>query len=362
MVPRLLAAEVAFLLIAATTSVYADDLDVVLTKAMEGTKTPALAAVEIRDGKIAHEGVRGVRRNDGPDPALVADAWLIGSNGKPMTATLIAKLVDRGVLSWDAPLAKMLPDLQDTIRPEYRSLTLTQLLSHRAGLPENVSDLDFFKTFYGDARPLPEQRNAYITRALKDAPAAAPGSKVSYSNTGFLIAAVIAERATGSSYEDLMRREVFQPLGMNSVGFGTTPVGQPIGHNDGKPIAKPEDSNPLMFAPAGNIHLSMRDWARFCADQMAGTRGQGKLLTPASYQLMQTAQPGGTSGLGWGVQVAIGGQKGPVLVHAGSDGNWYALVALFPESGRGLLVAANAGEDMGGDKAAKAALQALLAR
>ena len=64
--------------------------------------------------------------------------------------------------------------------------------------------------------------------------------------------------------------------------------------------------------------------------------------------------------MGWGVQGTIAGRKGPVLVHSGSDGNWYAAVVLFPETGQGVLVAANAGPDMGGDMAVMAALLALL--
>jgi CubicO group peptidase (beta-lactamase class C family) len=360
MTSRALALLSALLLWFAAAPAFAEDLDKVLASAMEGTKTPAMAVLVIRDGKIDGEAVRGVRRNDGADPARIDDVWLIGSDAKPMTATLIARLVDRGVLSWDAPLSQMLPDLAATMRPEYRSVTLVQLLSHRAGLPHDTSDMAFFATFFTDKRSMPAQRLAYLDRALREAPIAAPGTTFNYSNTGFLIAAAIAERKTGVSYEALMRREVFGPLGMSSVGYGTTHAGQPIGHQKGMPISKPEDSNPLMFAPAGNMHMSLRDWAKFCMDQLAGARGQGKLLTAASYTMMQTRLPGAASGLAWGVQDTIGGRKGPVLMHAGSDGNWNALVALFPASGSGVLVATNSDEDMGGDKATRAVVKALL--
>ena len=176
-----------------------------------------------------------------------------------------------------------------------------------------------------------------------------------------MLAAVIAERATGKSYEDLMRREIFEPLVMTSVGFGATHAGQPNGHTGGKPISKPADSNPLFFAPAGNINLSLRDWARFCLDQLAGAKGRGRLLKAETYRRMQTAQLGGEVGLGWGIQDTLGGRPGPVLTHAGSDGNWYAEVALFPKTDAGVLVAANAGEDMGGKTAATAALKAAIA-
>lgn len=359
---RMLAPLVALLLCVApwTTRAFASDLDPLLAKAMEGTKTPALAALVMRDGKIAEEGVRGVRRNDRPDLARIDDVWLIGSDAKPMTAAMVARLVDRGKLNWDTPLSKMLPNLADSMRPEYRSVTLVQLLSHRSGLPHDIGDLKYIATFYTDASPLDRQRLAYITRALSEPPAVAPGTAFSYSNTGFLIAAVIAERVTGRSYEDLMRREIFHPLGMSSVGFGPTHDGQPQGHINGKPVSKADDSNPLMFAPAGNVHMSLRDWAKFCLDQMAGSRGRGKLLSGASYHMMEAPLPGTENGLAWGIRDSIAGVKGPVLMHAGSDGNWNALVALFPESGNGVLVATNSAEDMGGDKASTALLKALL--
>jgi CubicO group peptidase (beta-lactamase class C family) len=357
---RQLAATVILMLCLAPAAL-AGDLHATLVAAMQGTRTPGMAMLVIRDGKVADVGVAGVRRNDSPDPARPGDVWLIGSDGKAMTATLIGRLADAGVLSWSKPLSAMLPELAAGMRPEYRGVTLPQLLSHHAGLPHDVSDETFFAGFYGDKRPLPAQRRAYIARALSEAPVAPPGTKFSYSNTGYLIAAAIAERATGVSYEDLMRREVFGPLHMTSAGFGPPGPGQPQGHHDGKPVSRPEQSNPLMFAPPGNIHLSIGDWGRFCLDQIAGAAGKGRLLKPATYRLMQSVQPGGgDAGFGWGVVATAAGFQGPALTHSGSDGNWDALAILFPTRRSGAIIVANAFDDMGGDKAAKAALKAVL--
>lgn len=66
--------------------------------------------------------------------------------------------------------------------------------------------------------------------------------------------------------------------------------------------------------------------------------------------------------MGWGVQETIAGRQGPVLAHAGSDGSWMAIVALFPGRGTGVLITANAGEEMGGDAADKAAFKQVLDR
>lgn len=328
----------------------------ILVAAMQGTKTPAMGAVILRDGKIFSTAVTGIRRTDQSAHVAIGDSWIIGSTGKPQTVAMIARLADRGILSWHTPLAKMLPELASQMRPEYQAVTLVQLLSHHSGLPENVDDPKFVESFFTDKRPLKVQRLAYITRAMQDAPVYAPGSDFGYSNTGFLIAAAIAERATGKSYETLMRREVFRPLGMASAGFGATPRSQTSGHNDGKPVGP---GNSDMFAPAGNLHMSIGDWARFSLDQLAASKGKGKLLSAASYKLMQTTQPNGSTGLDWGIQNTIAGRQGPVLVHGGSDGYWFAFVVLFPNSGNGVLIIDNASAEMGGDAAANAAFKAV---
>ncbi len=322
---------------------------------MEGSATPAIGALVMRDGRIEQLSVRGVRRNDQPESVAAGDTWLIGSTGKPMTVALIAKLVDRGTLAWHTPLSEMLPDLSGGMRPEYRSVTLVQLLSHRSGLPENLADTKLLDAFFTDTRPLPEQRLALVAAALKEAPVTAAGGEFAYSNTGFLIAALIAERKTGKTFETLMQQEVFEPLKMTSVGFGPTPSGQPLGHRAGAPVthapARSDDGVPMVYTAAGNLHMSLHDWAQFCLDQLAGSQGRGALLSAASYQLMQTAQPGSPSGVDWGVQDSIAGRQGPVLVHGGSDGNWLAWAVLFPHSNTGVLVVANGAADMGGDQA-----------
>ncbi len=356
--PRLFAALVPLLF--ATSGALAQtttELSATLVAAMQGTKTPAMGAVIFRNGRIVSSAVTGVRRTDQSAHVALGDSWMIGSTGKPQTVAMIARLVERGILSWDTPLGGMLPALVDQMRPEYRSVTLVQLLSHHSGLPENVDDTGFVESFFTDRRPLAAQRLAYISRALRDAPAYAPGSDFGYSNTGFLIAAAVAERATGKSSETLMREEVFKPLGMASAGFGATPKGQPSGHDAGKPVGP---SNSDMFAPAGNLHMSLGDWSAFALDQLTGSKGKGRLLSPGSYRLMQTAQPNGPTGLDWGIQASIAGRQGPVLVHGGSDGYWFAYVVLFPDSGNGVVAIDNASAEMGGDAAVQAALKTIL--
>jgi CubicO group peptidase (beta-lactamase class C family) len=352
---RSITAIAAFILAAAAPAFAAEKLDTIVKAAMENSHVPAVGAIIIRDGKISERVVRGVRRNDGKSSVQADDVWLIGSTGKVMTVAMIARLVEQGKLAWNTPLEEMLPAV--AMRPEYRRATLVQLLSHQSGLPRDIRDAAVLDKFFSDSRSTTQQRSAYIAQALMDAPEVTQGSPFSYSNTGFLVATVIAEKATGKPYETLMQEEVFAPLGMLHVGFGDSRDGQNRGHQQGKPMlkmSKGDDGAPTMYAPAGFLHMPLAAWARFNLDQLAGAKGRGTLLTPASYKLMQTAQPGSPAGLDWGVQATIAGRQGPALVHQGSDGNWLAIVALFPERGNGAMVVANAAEDMGADKVLQA--------
>lgn len=89
-----------------------------------------------------------------------------------MTVAMEARLVESGILDWEAPLEKMLPDLAQGMRPEYRNVTLVQLLSHRAGLPRDLKNLRSVEHAFTDKRPLARQRLNYIVKAFKDKPEA----------------------------------------------------------------------------------------------------------------------------------------------------------------------------------------------
>ena len=107
------------------------------------------------------------------------------------------------------------------------------------------------------------------------------------------------------------------------------------------------------------MRMSLSDWSRFCIDQMQGEQDRGVLLKRETYRFLHTGQGDTHSALGWGAADSPMKLKGPALTHSGSDGNWYALVVLFPATGNGVLVAANAADSMGGDKAASRALRTL---
>ena len=90
---------------------FADDLDAILSKAVAGKKAPGAGLLIIQDYGIVDEAVHGVRSLSDPTPVSRSDVWNIGSDGKAMTAVMIARLVDRGVLSWESTHPAMFSQL-----------------------------------------------------------------------------------------------------------------------------------------------------------------------------------------------------------------------------------------------------------
>lgn len=334
------------------------DLSARLEPLLAGTDVPGLATLTIRDGAVVGQGVAGVRDLESRAPAAIDDVWHLGSDGKAITATVIARLVEQGVLSWETPLETLLPELAATMRPEYRQATLLDLLSHRSGLPDIIG-LSETLAFYDDPRAVMEQRRAYAAVAVTQAPVVAPRTTQSYSNGGYILAAAVAERATGKPIEQLTAELVLQPLGMTTAAFGPTVAGQPLGHEAGKPLTGPRADNPIVLAPAGELHMSLQDWARFVLDQMEGEAGRGRLLSADAYRLLHTAQDGKVAGLGWGTPAAFGGRQGRFLSHVGSNGYWHAVVVVRLDNRSAILTVVNSGDGTQAETVNRAVLRAL---
>src|SRR5262249_15647728 len=142
------------------------------------------------------------------------------------------------------------------------------------------------------------QRAALAKLYLAQAPSLPPGTQFQYSNLGFILAGAAAEQRTGKSWEDLVRGEVFGPLGITEPGFGAPgnsgAPAQPGGHeekNGAYVPLEPDAENaetPAAIGPAGLIHISLRDWLKFATDQMDGAHGHGKLLKAETYSALHT--------------------------------------------------------------------------
>src|ERR1019366_3443326 len=306
---------------------------------------PAIAVAVVTSEESKWTGAVGVRKRGTEISVTLGDLWHLGSDGKAMTSTLIVRLGERGRWRWDSTLAEIFPELAPQMNPEFQKVTLLQLLSHRAGLPAN---LDLARYSGSDVQTL---RLRAAREELAKKPGHKPDSTFAYSNLGYIIAAAVVEKTTGQPWERVIAEEVFKPLQMKSAGFGGTgtpgQMDQPWPHTgDGQPTTKngPDMDNPPVMGPAGRIHCSIQDWAKFVQDQLRGDRGEPALLKPDTYQKLHTPPFGGDYALGWLVAKRDWG-GGTVLNHGGDNTMNFANVWVAPQRDFAILVCVNQSGD-----------------
>ena len=173
---------------------------------------PALAAVATRADAVLEIDACGSRREGKPDQVTAQDLFHIGSNTKAMTATLAGILIEGGTLTWTTTTREAFSAWADDILPEYRDVTVVDLLSHRAGLAsyedEESPEFRDLKSLQGDP---PAQRKEFAHRALRRKHAVPPRTKAQYSNGGYAVAAAMIQWA-GKGLRSLMRSRLFDPL------------------------------------------------------------------------------------------------------------------------------------------------------
>jgi len=191
-----------------------------------------------------------------------------------------------------------------------------------------------------------KNRRILFTKVLTDPPRSKPGEKQHYSNLGFMLAGLMAEAAADMPWRALMKKYVFQPLQMNSVGFGPPgtkgQLDQPWGHASVFTLPKPlQRDNPEVLGPAGRVHCTLSDWARFAALHLGHIPADSK-LKQSDLKLLHSPVEGLQYSAGW-ITVSRTWAKGTALTHSGSNTMWYAVVWLAPETDKAYLVATNTG-------------------
>lgn len=332
-------------------------LDGLLEPIREANKLPALAAAVVKGTETIAIGAVGVRKAGSSEPVTVDDKWHIGSCTKSMTAALAAMLVEEGDLRWEMTLAEMFPELATEMQPQWREVTLEQLLSHHGGAPNDLDAHGLWGRLWQRVGNPPREQRAYLMRELltKHQPEAPPGAKYIYSNAGYALVGHAIEEVLDRPWEEVLRERLFAPLGMTSAGFGAPAtignVDQPWGHKvaeDGtvEPVAPGlHADNPAAIGPGGTVHCRIGDLARYAAWQLAGARGEGRLLHPETFERLRAPFASDSEyALGWvATERSWGG--GAVLTHAGSNTMFYAVIWIAPERNFAVVVCTNLGGD-----------------
>jgi D-alanyl-D-alanine carboxypeptidase len=190
---------------------------------MEGGPPGVIAVVQRGQHRKVHTfGVRNIKSGL---PIRIDDRMRIASVAKAFSGAVALSLVSKGALSLNDTIGELLSGLPEPPPDAWAEITLRQLLNHTSGLPEILEDLEFLDAFGASPKkaPPPEELLTYLYN--NDPPLRFdPGSKYQYSNSDNIAVALMAEAATGTSYEDLLRELVYEPLGLRKPACLAAPT------------------------------------------------------------------------------------------------------------------------------------------
>jgi CubicO group peptidase (beta-lactamase class C family) len=297
-------------------------------------KVPALAAAAIQKGEILAIGAVGVRRLGGEERVTVNDRWHLGSCTKSMTASLAALLVERKKIRFESTIGEVIGARVAGMNSTWRDVTLEQLFQHRAGAPGKAPPELWGKAWAMKGSPS-EQRWAFVSGLLAEPPASEPGQTFKYSNQGYSIAGQMLETVSATGWEDLLKTELFTPLGLKSAGYGAPAtlgqVDQPWGHSAGLPVAPgPGADNPPAIGPGGTVHMRYAGWHA----------SRNALLSRASFERLHTPPTGAEYAMGFYV-TERGWAGGKALMHTGSNTMNFAVMWIAPAKEFAVVAATN---------------------
>lgn len=310
------------------------------TAAIDAGRSPSLAVAVVADGRIVYERAFGYADVAARRAATVDTAYALASATKPITATAVLQLAERGRLDLDAPASRYLGPLKlHSLARRGAAPSVSQLLAHTAGLPT------YAQLYYGeDIATAPTFARSVARYGVLVQP---PGRIAEYSNLGYGLLGAIVERRSGMAFGDYLRREVFAPLGMDHAF-----VGSPAAPDADLAVAYDAQDRPLPplyndTPGAGNVHASARDLIRFARFHLDPGSAESVLGAAGVQRMQRNADPGalqhyyGSSyyGLGWYVRDDDGGER--VVWHEGGMPGASTIIKLLPARGIGVVVLAN---------------------
>src|SRR6266852_5731433 len=304
-----------------------EKIDKLATDTLAKTGVPSASIAIVKDGQIVYTKAYGDARLDPRTPATPQMRYSIGSISKQFTAAAILLLQEQGKLSLDDRVAKYIPNLTRA-----NEVTIRQLLSHTSG----------YQDYWPQDYVMPMMSQPVAAQKILDGWARIPldfepGTKWQYSNTNYVIAGVIVEKASGMSLLQFLIQKVFTPLGMKSVMnidqeklTETDPAGY-LRYALGPLRPAPKEGQGWLFA-AGELAMPAADLAKWdisIIDQ--------KLMKPSSYREFAT-----DTLLKNGLSIDVNSQAGHrALSHGGEVSGFTAQNVVFPDEKVAVVVLTN---------------------
>jgi CubicO group peptidase (beta-lactamase class C family) len=300
---------------------------------------PSVSVAVARDGRIIWEEAFGWADRENRVEATPHTLYSLASISKPITATALMILKERGLIDLDRPINDYLGDAKINVRVgDPATATVRRVANHTAGLPLH------YQFFYEDEPYRAPSRDETIRRYGNTV--TAPGERYHYSNLGYGILDHVISRVSGKSYRDFMRTEVFVPLGLTRMSVDVDPAMQKQ-----QAVRYGTDGLPIPFYgfdhPGGSaIYASAHDLVRFAMFHLKSRLSDQKpILSDSTIDDMQRptadAGPGQGYGIGWLTSEYAGGRRS--VSHTGGMGGVSTSLRLFPAEKIAIVVLTNAG-------------------
>jgi D-alanyl-D-alanine carboxypeptidase len=305
---------------------------------------PEMAYAVVTPDKILIQKIIGHHRieqiNEKPN-ANINDFFHLGSNTKAITGFIAGYLTEQNKINWDTKFFDLFPELKDKSNPQYQNITLSQLLEHKAKIQAYTSGAEYQKLpeFNGNKA---EKRQAFAKYVLT-LPPVENDKPYNYSNAGYSVAALMLEKASGKTWEQLVQDVLKDKLKLQyNLGWpNRTNINQPWGHwVDAKLVSiPPETKYDLSLAePAGDISMNIINYSKYIQLNLQGLAGKDNFLKAKTYQYLFNSSD--HYSIGWG-NSTLNNVK--YSEHAGSDGTFFAYTLINRSEPKAYIILINNG-------------------
>jgi len=310
-----------------------EKVDATVRQALTTTGVPSASIAIVQGGAIAYLQAYGNGRIEPHTPALPSMRYSIGSISKQFTAAAVLLLAEQGKLSLDDPVSRFVPNLT-----RGNEVTIRELLSHTSGY-QDYWPQDYVPPFMLQTITADKILDQWARKPLDFD----PGTEWQYSNTNFVIAGLIVEKASGEPLLQFLSEHIFAPLGMKSVmnidqsRLTETDAAGYLRYALGPPRLAPKEGRGWLFA-AGELAMPAEDLAKWDISMINQT-----VLRPASYAQMEKEVVlknglGTRYGLGVDVRQEFGQRT---IEHGGEVSGFTAHNMVFPDARMAVVVLVN---------------------
>src|SRR6185436_2692986 len=295
------------------------------------------SALVAENGKVVYKGAFGLANMEWNIPNTPDTKFRLGSITKQFTSTLTMQLVEQGKIKLDAKISDYLPDYRKDIG---QKVTIHQLLTHTSGIPSYTSQPGFFENVSRNPYKVDDFVKKYASGDIEFE----PGSKYAYNNSGYFLLGAIIEHVTGKPYEQVLKENIFAPLGLNNTGYD---------HHD---TIIPKRATGYSKTPDGYTNAAYLDMSiPYAAGSMYSTVEDLYLWDQALYtDKLLSAQSKASMykpfledyAYGWVVQNASFKQNGKdiqVIRHGGGINGFTTTIVRFPQEQNLIVMLDNTG-------------------